>query len=127
MITHWWQYLLPFIGLPVSMIGMHFVCDFPLQGNYLSSMKDPKRLNAKPQWWIFMTAHCSIQAFGVYLFTGGNSFVPAFAEFIAHFIIDYFKAKRKVTFLEDQIAHIFCKLVWCLYLAGWRWMWRLHV
>jgi hypothetical protein len=121
-----WDYIRPFLGLPITMIGCHFLADFPLQGNYVSAMKDPNRGSDKPQWWIFMTAHCAIQALFVYLLTAGLNLEPTLIEFVAHFVIDWLKAKGKISFLEDQIAHIFCKLVYCLLLAGTKWMFISH-
>ena len=59
-----------------------------------------------------MVAHCAIQALGVAYITG-NIWL-GLGEFCAHFIIDYMKCTKRLTFNQDQALHIVCKCAWAL-------------
>ena len=100
-----------FLAMFFLMVAFHFIADFPLQGDYLARGKfgllDTPELRIK-HWC--MIAHCCIQAVFVGLIT--TSLVLALCEFTAHLIIDTSKVDNKITFNQDQFAHLFCKLVW---------------
>ena len=100
-------------ALPFTLIGWHFIADFPLQGSYLSSVKC---LKDGKDWPLYMLAHCWIQGLGVYLLTG--SLILGVLEIVVHFFIDVMKCKGRLNIWDDQIAHIICKIVWC-YMMPW--------
>jgi hypothetical protein len=86
----------------------HALCDYPLQGPFLSSAKN--RFNPVPgcPWYQCMAAHCLIHAGAVYLVTG--SLLLAALEFMAHVVIDDCKCAGLFDFNVDQGLHILCKV-----------------
>lgn len=92
---------------------MHFVCDYPLQGDFLAKGKTIQS-GFGPMRYYHLLAHCWIQAGGVFLVTG--SLVLATAELIAHFIIDELKNRNITNYEQDQLYHIFCKVWWISYI-----------
>jgi hypothetical protein len=97
-------------GLLITLIGLHFLCDYPLQGEFLAVGKGSF---AKPHfgvpWWHCMTAHCAIHALAVGMVLGP---VYALAEFGIHFATDYGKCKGWFGINTDQAIHIGCKVAW---------------
>lgn len=89
------------------LIFAHYLGDFGLQNDFIAKFKSP---GSAPFWFHVMIGHCAIQAGGVLLVTRNPNL--AVAEFVAHFTIDYFKCKGKLSFNSDQALHIFCKLIW---------------
>jgi len=95
------------------MIG-HFLCDYPLQGDFLARAKAPGGVVAVP-WYQAMTAHCAIHAGSVWLIT--HSWQLAVLEFIAHFLIDRMKTDGMTTLNQDQALHAICKAAWSFMLV----------
>jgi hypothetical protein len=86
----------------------HAVADYALQTEYMSRAKARK---SEPQTWFWVLgAHALVHAGMVYLITGSTIF--AFAEFTAHFVIDYFKSEGKYGYHTDQVLHYLCKVLW---------------
>ncbi len=95
------------LTLAMMLLGAHWLCDYPLQGQFLSDAK------AKgPLRFYHLVAHAGIQGAGVALVTG-NVWL-GIAEWIAHTAIDEAKVRGKTTFAIDQALHIGCKAVWLL-------------
>ena len=92
------------------LIGVHFLADYPLQGDFLSKAKNHKSPISGVPWYQALTAHSGIQALGVGLVTG--SLFLALLEFVAHWITDYGKSEGWYGFNSDQFIHIVCKAVW---------------
>lgn len=97
--------------LLLVLIGIHFLCDYPLQTEFLAKGKASfdQPLNGVP-WYHCMTAHCAVHALGVGLAT--RVWELALAEFVCHFIIDTSKAQKRFGINIDQALHITCKAVW---------------
>lgn len=93
----------------LMLLGAHWVCDYPLQGQFLSDAKQkgPLRL-------YHLIAHSGIHGAAVALVTG--SLWLGLAEWAAHTIVDQLKVDGKTTFQVDQALHILCKLAWLLLL-----------
>ena len=98
------------------MIG-HAVADYALQSDFLAVSKNrptagSDRADQEEHWlWIHaLTAHCLIHAGAVWLVTGSASL--GLAEFLLHWVIDYFKGRKKLSFNVDQFLHYGCKLVY---------------
>lgn len=91
----------------------HFVCDYPLQSDFIAVGKSPKpgTLNGVPWLWI-MLGHCFTHGAGVAFVTGSVGL--GIAETVAHFVIDVAKCLKLTTINADQGLHILCKLVWLL-------------
>lgn len=91
----------------LMLLGAHWVCDYPLQGEFLSTAKQKGPLRV-----YHLTAHAGIHGAAVALVTG-NVWL-GLAEWTAHTVIDEMKVKGKTTFEIDQILHIVCKVAWWL-------------
>lgn len=91
--------------LAAMLLGAHWVCDYPLQGDFLATAKQKGPLRFYHLW-----AHAGIHGTAVALVTG-NVWL-GLAEWLAHTIIDEAKVKGRTTFAQDQMAHIVCKIAW---------------
>lgn len=100
------------IWLFLALVVAHALCDFPLQGDFLARLKHPWRhpLTADVPWWWCLSMHCAIQAGGVYVVTGSR--LLAAAEFGAHAVVDLAKCADRITFAQDQAAHVACRAAW---------------
>jgi hypothetical protein len=91
----------------VLLVCAHALCDYPLQGDFLSKAKN--RFSPLPEipWHIALGSHAAIHAGGVLLITGRLEL--AFAEFVLHCVIDDLKCGRRISFAMDQALHVGCK------------------
>ena len=83
----------------------HWVCDYPLQGDFLAKAKQSGPLRV-----YHLVAHAGIHAGAVLLVTG--SLLLALVEWVLHTIIDQLKVDGRTTFALDQALHLLCKLVY---------------
>lgn len=95
---------------------VHALCDFPLQGDFLSRGKNRMAPIAGVPWWICLSAHALIHAGFVLLIT--DSMALATAEAVLHWLIDYSKCEGWFGFATDQALHLNCKLAWALMLTA---------
>jgi len=95
----------------------HFICDYPLQGDYLAQAKNRHTEIGKHVWRHALIGHGFIHAGAVVLATG--SLFLGMLELIAHCYIDSMKNDGHLTFAQDQYLHYACKLAWAIvaYLA----------
>lgn len=94
----------------ITLIGAHFVADYPLQGDFLSKAKNRTAPIPGVPWWQALGAHVVIHGMFVALLTG--IWWLFFAEAVIHWLTDDAKCRGKLTFNQDQAIHIACKLVW---------------
>lgn len=90
----------------------HAVADYPLQGDWLAKAKNHK-LSLVPGesiWLGCLLCHAAIHAGAVHYITA--SWLLAGFEFVAHTVIDYAKSDGRITYNQDQTAHVICKLIW---------------
>lgn len=92
------------------LIVTHALCDFPLQGDFMSTHKSRK--DDPERWLPVLTLHSFIHSGGVYLMTA--SITLALFELVAHFVIDFMKGEDKISFNTDQYLHIGCKVLWAV-------------
>jgi hypothetical protein len=80
-------------------LACHFLGDFPLQGDYLSSMKGKS--------WEHLFYHCACYT-GVFVLFAHTSPQAALALFVPHLVIDALKARYKLIpwLWLDQLLHI---------------------
>jgi len=92
------------------LLAGHALCDYPLQGDFLSREKD--RNNPKPHapWYQALAAHALTHGGMVALVTGSTRM--GIAETIIHAVTDDLKCRGKLSFDQDQAIHIGCKLLW---------------
>ena len=105
--------MIQFLELLTVLVFVHFLADFPLQGQYLSDAKNVDRPLAGVPWPWPMVAHCTIHAVPVWLLTG-NPFLGV-CEFLVHFWLDVARCSGHITFAQDQSAHLGAKVFW----AAW--------
>ncbi len=94
----------------ILMIVAHYLCDYPLQGDFLARAKNQTAPISGVPWWQAMTAHAAIHAGAVYIITGW--WVLFVMEFIAHFLIDTAKCCGLISYNNDQAQHLLCKVSW---------------
>lgn len=99
-----------FLTMLVSMLVWHALADYPLQGDFLARAKNCDAPVPGVPWYQAMSAHALIHAGGVWLITG--SLLIGAAEFIAHFLIDLLKCRGELSFNNDQMLHVLCKVLW---------------
>ena len=100
------------IELLAKLLIAHAVCDYPLQGDFLSKAKNPTApINGVPWQWA-MASHAAIHAGAVWVLTGSPWL--ALFEFVAHACIDYLKCSCVLTFSQDQWLHVACKVAWAV-------------
>lgn len=83
----------------------HFVCDYPLQGDFLAKAKQEGPLRV---WHLF--GHSVIHGCAVALVTA-NPFL-GILETTAHMLIDENRVHGRITFATDQALHLGCKFAW---------------
>lgn len=100
-------------GMLLLLVAGHFVCDYPLQGDYLSRAKGDF---ASPMRRYHLFAHAGIHAGMVTLITG----LPwlGVLEWVLHYAIDESKVYGKINYVVDQLLHLLCKyIIWMLWVA----------
>lgn len=93
-----------FISILFLLVAAHWVCDYPLQGQFLAEAKQHGPLRV-----YHLVAHSGIHGAAVFLITG--SIWLGLIEWMAHTIIDNEKCRGKSSFAIDQAAHIACKVI----------------
>lgn len=86
----------------------HALCDFPLQGAYLSAAK--RAGGAAMHWVLALSWHSMIHAGAVAAVTG--SLAIGILELVAHWSIDFAKTRGQIDDDLDQFLHFNCKLLW---------------
>lgn len=88
----------------------HFLCDYPLQGDFLARGKNHNNPIPNVPWQQCLIAHSFIHGGMVALITG--SVTLGILETVAHALIDHLKMDGFFGFNVDQVAHIVCKIFW---------------
>ncbi|WKA31626.1 DUF3307 domain-containing protein [Bradyrhizobium roseum] len=99
------------------LVAAHALCDYPLQGDWLSKAKNPTLdlVAGEMIWPLALLSHATIHAAAV-LFITGSPWLAA-CEFFTHALIDYEKCRGLLTYNGDQILHLLCKALWVALLA----------
>jgi hypothetical protein len=95
------------------LVCSHFVCDYPLQSEFIAVGKNPAKspYHGVPWFWI-MAAHAFTHGLGVFLATRWISL--GIAETVIHFGIDWAKCRDWFGINVDQLLHLTCKALWVL-------------
>lgn len=96
--------------LLLSMIVLHALFDYPLQGDFLARAKNHVSPLPGVPWYQALGAHAAMQGGAVTFLTG--SVLLGFAEAAAHSVIDYGKNAGWFGFNVDQALHVACKALW---------------
>lgn len=93
-----------------ALIVAHALCDYPLQGDFLSKAKNHTAPIPDVPWWQALAAHSAIHGGAVWLLTG--LWWLGLAEAASHAFTDRLKCSGHLTFNEDQAMHIAFKVLW---------------
>ena len=91
---------------------VHFLLDYPLQGDFLSRAKNRHNPIQHVPWYQAMFAHTAMHGIAVGLITGIWLF--ALLEMAIHWWTDDRKCSGELTYNQDQIIHILCKVIWAV-------------
>jgi hypothetical protein len=105
----------PFVML-LALVAAHALCDYPLQGDFLSKAKNRMAPIPGVPWWQAMWAHAAIHGGAVGLITG--VWWLGLLETAAHFVIDDEKCRGRLSYNADQLAHLVLKACWVA--IAWR-------
>ncbi len=96
------------MNMLAALIFAHLLADYPLQGDFMAKAKN--RLAPVPgaPWLLILVSHAAIHAGFVLLITGVWWF--AAIELVLHTWIDDAKCSGKISFVTDQLLHVFCKV-----------------
>ena len=95
----------------IALIGAHAFFDYAGQGDFMSKAKNRASPIPGVPWCIVLAAHSSIHGAAVALITGiWWLFV---LESVIHFLTDDAKCNGRISFNEDQLIHVLCKVLWC--------------
>lgn len=97
------------------LIGAHYLCDFPLQGDYLAKAKNRNTELGKDIWAHALFAHGMIHAIFVFMITGFMTL--AIMELIIHMHTDYQKCEGRISFRTDQMIHLYSKLLYVILIS----------
>jgi len=90
--------------LLLALVSAHFICDFPLQSDWIGKNKSP--ITGGTIWPWVMAAHAATHATGTYVVSG--SVKAAMFQFAAHALIDIGKCLGAYGFHTDQTLHLTC-------------------
>lgn len=102
------------MDLFLILIAIHFLCDFPLQGDFMAINKSKK---AFKDWWVVLIAHCFIHGLGVWAaltlfgYNSGVAISSMIFMIVSHFMIDLSKNNNLISFKTDQLLHLVILLI----------------
>lgn len=106
------------IRLLFLLFAAHFLCDYPLQGDFLAKGKN--RFSPLPgvPWFWCLFGHAMIHAAAVYLITQNPIF--AAVELVIHYCQDDMKCAGKLSFNGDQLLHLWLKALYVTLMVAFR-------
>lgn len=103
------------------LLAGHVIADFALQSDAMAKGKNrhrktepPPGAKYQPTWYYWLSAHSGVHAAAVALATG--SVFLGVCEWVAHWVIDFFKCENRYGIHTDQALHVGCKLLWVMVL-----------
>lgn len=99
-----------YLEVLVLLIMGHYIFDWVLQKEFIAFAKNPDEPLPGVPWIHAMIAHCFLHAGTVFLIT--HMWGLFVIEFISHFILDYSKCRKYISFNTDQISHLSLKLLY---------------
>lgn len=97
------------LKLVFMLVAAHALCDFPLQGDYLSRGKNHKAPLPGTPWFLLLMMHALIHGGAVTLITG--SLWLGLAETAVHAATDYAKCDGRIGYVTDQGIHVAFKIL----------------
>lgn len=104
------------LGTFFAMLVGHALADYPLQGEFVASGKNRYAPIPGVPWYQILGAHSLIHGgfVGLIAWMACGAWWLGILEAIAHFVIDDAKCSGKLSFNQDQMLHVACKIVWCV-------------
>lgn len=96
----------------LSLLAGHALADYPLQGDFLARAKNRTAPLPGVPWYQALGAHAVIHGGIVAHITGSPAL--GLAEAAIHAITDDLKCRGKLSFNQDQVIHIGCKVLWAI-------------
>lgn len=99
----------------------HAVCDFVLQGEVMGTGKSRRKSQLAqhgpgfPPWYYWLGAHALTHGGAVCLIAG--SWPLGVLETVLHAGIDHLKCEEHLSFDQDQMLHLACKLAYVAFLT----------
>ncbi len=90
----------------------HALADYALQNDFIAQAKNHKTELGKQFWHWVLPSHGLIHGGMVYLATG--SVWLGLVETFIHTLVDYLKCDGKLTFNQDQLLHVLCKVAYVI-------------
>lgn len=104
------------IEMFIVLLWGHAVADFGLQSHQMATYKNRNNQPSLPPgqkrvavWPYYLTAHAMIHGAMVYLITG--SIIWGLCETAVHWVLDFLKTGNYTNPRQDQLGHIFFKLM----------------
>ena len=107
--------------LVFRLLVAHVFTDYVLQSEFMADAKHPASTYRREKfgpWWWWAFAHALVNGAGVYWAT--YSFWCAYFETAVHGLVDYAKCRGRLTTAQDQALHLASKVLWFLWVGGWR-------
>jgi len=97
------------------LLAAHFLCDYPLQGDYMAQAKNRHTpAGANGIWIHVLIGHAVIHGAAVGIITGSP--VLGLAEVAVHWLTDFLKCEKRISYHVDQAIHIAAKVLWVVLL-----------
>lgn len=91
----------------MKMLLIHWLMDYPLQGDFLSRAKALGPLRR-----YHLIAHAGMHGCAI-AWLLSNPWI-GLAEWLAHTITDELKVRNIISFQVDQLIHVLCKIMWVI-------------
>ena len=102
------------------MISGHILGEFAFQPDAMFAGKDgsAKTVSRNIPWQYWMLGHSTIHGVLVGHITGSP--LLGLLEVASHFLIDHYRTTdKRITFWQDQVLHVMCKVSWMAVLLDW--------
>ena len=106
-----------FGGMLFFLLVGHYLADFPLQSEFVVAAKNRNTEIGRLYWPHALFGHSLIHGGFVAFITG--HLLLGVLETCAHGLVDWLKCENKISFNQDQLIHLACKLVWCVLVLIW--------
>lgn len=92
------------------LLAGHALADYSLQSDFIAQAKSRFTELGRVYWKAVLPAHSIIHGAFVAWITG--SVLLGILETICHALIDDAKCAQRLSFYQDQLLHVLCKVLW---------------
>jgi len=98
------------IELFLLLVFGHFMADYAFQSEFMALGKNRHDPLPNAPWYHLLFAHSAIHGGIVGIITG--YWIIGLLEFACHMVIDDLRCAKRLTYTQDQMLHVGCKVVW---------------